>query len=437
CAGGSSAPRRRAGRGARASGRRAPRSRRSPSPPRPRCSAAASGRAAAASSAGEPRPLDHRHLDRRDRRQVRGDLAPALALVGARVDLTRARPEVEAGAVLGVDRHPAPQDTEERALVREAVVEALPAGTAVLRPPDRRVALRHRPAVAGVERDDVEGVAVVRVRGGGEAELGRKALGDLGPAQSCVVAAVHAYLVLLVHARLLDRRDAEAVDAVADLGSLEGPVRAEPLVALRPRLRAVVRLEQAVPLDDRPEVIRIVRTLRGLRDPEVPWRLVRRIVPLVAAGLAVERAQQRERLAAVAALEDAARLGADEQPPVRGAQARDLVQLQLGVVAVAQPLARVLPGLAEVTAAPDGGAVPLASRGGVERPRLLVEDRVVERPALAVRPAQVPVLAVSALEHEEALARGDEHDRLRHFSHVRTYGAYDSGRSDSARGADS
>src|SRR5581483_9121927 len=82
-----------------------------------------------------------------------------------------------------------------------------------------------------------------------------------------------------------------------------------------------------------------------------------------------------------------------------------------------------LPGLAEVAAAPDGGAVPLAACGGVDRPRVPVEDRVVERPAFAVRPAQVPALAVCALEDEQALARGDEHDRLRHFSHLRTWWA--------------
>ena len=57
-------------------------------------------------------------------------------------------------------------------------------------------------------------------------------------------------------------------------------------------------------------------------------RLVGRVVPVVAAGLAVERREQRPRDAAVAALEHAGRLGAGEQAPVRGGQARDLRQLQ-------------------------------------------------------------------------------------------------------------
>ena len=63
-----------------------------------------------------------------------------------------------------------------------------------------RVAVRHRAAVTRVERDDVEGVLVVRMRGGGEPELGRQAFGDLRPRTAGVVAAVHADVVLLVHA---------------------------------------------------------------------------------------------------------------------------------------------------------------------------------------------------------------------------------------------
>ena len=61
------------------------------------------------------------------------------------------------------------------------VVEPAPARAGVLRAPDGRVALGHAAPVAGVERDDVEAVAVVRMRGGREAELGRQAVGDLRP----------------------------------------------------------------------------------------------------------------------------------------------------------------------------------------------------------------------------------------------------------------
>ena len=44
----------------------------------------------------------------------------------------------------------------------------------------------------------------------------------------------------------------------------------------------------------------------------------------LAAGLAFERTQERPRLAAVTALEDAGHLRAGEEPPVGGGQARDL-----------------------------------------------------------------------------------------------------------------
>ena len=58
--------------------------------------------------------------------QVARDLAPAVALVGAREHLAGARAEVEAGRVERVDRHPLAQHAEVRVLLREAVVEPLP-----------------------------------------------------------------------------------------------------------------------------------------------------------------------------------------------------------------------------------------------------------------------------------------------------------------------
>src|SRR3712207_8481964 len=45
----------------------------------------------------------------------------------------------------------------------------------------RSAALGHHPAVARVDRDDVEGVPVVRVDGGRESEVGREAFADLRP----------------------------------------------------------------------------------------------------------------------------------------------------------------------------------------------------------------------------------------------------------------
>ena len=146
----------------------------------------------------------------------------------------------------------------------------------------------------------------------------------------------------------------------------------------------------------------------------MPGRLVRRIVPALAAVLAGEGREERPRLAVVAALEDARRLDADEQPVARARERRDLRDLAAVLVAVGEALARLLPRLAEVAAAPDGRAVPLARGGGVDRAGRRVVDRVVDRPALAVRAAHRPVAAVVALEQERALAGCDGQQGLRH-----------------------
>src|SRR5207248_591788 len=145
-------------------------------------------------------------------------------------------------------------------------------------------------------------------------------------------------------------------------------------------------------------------------------RLLVGVVPRAAARLAVERRLQRPRLASVAALEDAGRLGAREQAAVRRRQAGDLGELQ-AVVGVAEALARELPALAKVAAAPDARAVPLAGRGRVDRARVRVVHGVVDRPALAERAADAPVATIPvALQHEAALACPDQQKSRRHRS---------------------
>src|SRR5205085_7646897 len=129
-----------------------------------------------------------------------------------------------------------------------------PALAAVPRPADRRLAFGHATRVPRVERDHVEGVAIVRMHRRGEAELARQAVGDLEPRMAAVVAAVHADVVLLVHARRVRGRAHQAMHAEADLFVWTGPVGAESLVARRPVRAAVVGLEDSDALHDRPEV---------------------------------------------------------------------------------------------------------------------------------------------------------------------------------------
>ena len=234
-----------------------------------------------------------------------------------------------------------------------------------------------------------------------------------------VVAAVHADVVLLVETIAVDRRHHELVDAVADLGVLERPVRAQSVVARRPRRAVVGRLEDADALHDRPVPGRVVGVREDRRDAEVAGRLVRGVVPRLASRLAFERGQDRPGLAAVAALEHAGHLGAGEQAAVDGGETGHLRELELGV-AVVESLTRLLPRLAEVGAAPDARAVPLARGGRVDRAGVGVVDCVVDRPAFAERAAQLPVATtLVALEQEAALAGADHQDRLRHRCHLR------------------
>src|SRR3954454_24670833 len=140
----------------------------------------------------------------------------------------------------------------------QTALEALPARAAIGRAPDGGATLRHAAGVPRVERDDIEAVAIVRMHGRREAEVARKALRDLGPGLAGVVAPVHAAVVLLVEALSVRRRHHELVHAVAHLGVIEGPGRAEPAVARRPGRSIVRGLEDAVALDDGPEARGIV-----------------------------------------------------------------------------------------------------------------------------------------------------------------------------------
>ena len=180
--------------------------------------------------------------------------------------------------------------------------------------------------------------------GRGEAEVARQALGDLRP-------------------RLAARRRSGASRRGSAGTSAAGPSRGracgrrsrrrrslrrrpvapEALVARRPRRAAVLRLEGADALHDGEEVVRVVGIGDEVRDAEMAWRLVRRVVPHLAAVLAREGGEERERLAVVAALEDAGSLDADEEPVAGAGERRDLRDLPPVVVAVGQALARHAP----------------------------------------------------------------------------------------------
>ena len=202
--------------------------------------------------------------------------------------------------------------------------------------------------------------------------------------------------------------------AEADVVVLARPVGAQPLVARRPALGVVGRLEDADALHDRPVALRVARMREDRRYAEMAGRLILRVVPDVARRLALERAEQLPRLRAVTALEHTRRLCTGEETSVRGRETGDLRELRAAVGAVVQAFARMRPRLTEVAAPPDGRAVPLARRRCVDRAALRLEDGVVDRPAFAVRAAHVPVATVRTLGDEESLAGSDQQHRLFH-----------------------
>src|SRR5207244_1960175 len=209
-----------------------------------------------------------------------------------REELTRARPEVEPRRVVPVDRHRRAEHAEMRVLLGQAARELLPLLATVARAPDCRLPVRHAARVPWIEGDDVERVAVVRVHRGREAELARQPVGDLEPRLAAIVAAMDADVVLLIHARGIGERAHEPVHAETDLLVRTGPVGAETLVPRRPRLAAVTRLEAADALHDRPEPRVVVAVEHQGRDTEMPGRLVRRVVPELAARLAGEGGEE-------------------------------------------------------------------------------------------------------------------------------------------------
>src|SRR5581483_7056328 len=217
---------------------------------------------------------------------------------------------------------------------------------------------------------------------------------------------------------LVDLRTLEVVHAETDLLVLPWPVRAQAAVARCPRLRVVARLEEADALHDRPELVLVVAVCVQRRDAEVPRRLIRRVVRALAAGLAGQRREECPRLAVVATLEDARRLDTGEHTAVRSGERRDL--RQLAPVLVREAFARERPRLAEVLAAPDRRAMPLAGRGREDRAGARLHERVIDRPALAKRPARRPLAAVGiALEDEQPFPGSDEQQRTRHPLHLR------------------
>ena len=251
----------------------------------------------------------------------------------------------------------------------------------------------------------------MRMRGGGEAELARQALGDLGPRLAPVVAPVDADVVLLVHPVAVGRRADELVHAEADLLVRARPVGAETSVARRPR--ACRRRSSRTPRFP----ARSPRSCRAPRDrPSTPTR---RDVPggwlagssqtslpgWPASVLSSDHVSPPSRLSKIP--------GASAPTSTRPSETASVETFEsfLPSVLVGEPFARERPRLAQVGAPPDGRPVPFARRSGVDRARPRVEHGVVDRPPFAEGAAHLPVATIRVALQQEAPLPGSDHEQ--------------------------
>ena len=114
-------------------------------------------------------------------------------------------------------------------------------------------------------------------------------------------------------------------------------------------------------------------------------------------------------LAAIAADKKPRRLDADVQPPVRGMSHPGALYRCLAL-GVSQPLAGMGPGCANVIRLPHSRPEPRVTAGRVNGPVCGVGGDVGQRPVLAERPTDAPIVALAvAFENERALLGPDQH----------------------------
>ncbi len=290
--------------------------------------------------------------------------------------------EVDAGWVELVDRHRLSKHRDVGVVLGKSLGRLRPRLPAVVRPIDSGVPVDHEATLVRLGHGDrPDGLRVAGVGTHREAELGWQPLGDLLPLAAAVGRSVDAAVVLLVQVLTAVRGHDELVHALPEVGVLLA-LRHEPGahagIARLPRSAAVLGLEGADRGDADPDPIRVIgRGHDGVEDQAAISGL-----PLGPARMVREALDVGPRLPAVAALEQAGGLHACIQsvrPRREVPDRRDL----LAAVAVAEALAGVGPGPADIRAAPDGGSVPVAATAGIQRPGLRIDDRVMDGPAIA------------------------------------------------------
>src|SRR5438445_5405764 len=348
--------------------------------------------------------------DRQDWRQAVRHQLPPPPRVPAEEELARTRPDVDPRGVLFVGVHPLPEDRVE-GLLREAVAQRRPAHPLVLRAPDEEPAVRRHARGPGLFRSDVHPLRVVEVDRDREAEARRKVADDLLPRLPVIVAPVLAAMVLLEDDIGAGGVAHHVVGALPVLGVLvRHEVCAEVVVLEGPRLSAVLRLQDPHRGDGdmhRPGVPRV-------HKDRVQAHATGSRVPLRPRLLIVESLVQSPGLPLVFAPEEPCRVKAavDDSGLVLHPRlyVPDLLCRPVGALWEPRGLPSVLPGLPQVAALRDRGALDEIIDGREHRLASWVEGRVVDGGPLEVRSRGLPSPPpVGGLEDENPLPRA-EHD---------------------------
>ena len=344
------------------------------------------------------------------------------------------RAEVDPGGLAPVAAHPLTEHREEARLLGQAGPQRLPRRTGVARAPHRRGGIRRVPTLGvAVERQGPDRPASRGCAHSGNPKVDGQARGDVVPAEPPVGRAPDPVVVLLVeHVAVADgpldvvhaepgvtigcRRGVCVPLTVAGVGEVVAPL---------PGHATVLRGEDPRGGDAHPQLLRVL----GVGDDGVQHEPGGARAPLGGRRVVGQPLDGLPRRAVVVADEQGRRLGAGVEP---GADPRQGPHLGEAVTercrrlrpadrrgegrVVGGPRVHLsrgqlaeLPGASPVVGAPDPGAGPVAAAPGPDRAADRVADDVVDRPPVAVRPADGPAAALGiAVEHEGTLGRAHQ-----------------------------
>ena len=184
-----------------------------------------------------------------------------VAAVGGGIDLAAGGAEIHAARFERVHGHRVAQHVDVAVLLRQALGERFPFVAARPAAIDAQLAIGREMLGVALDRDDVDGVRLVRVNLDREPEVGRQVAADLVPGVAGVVAAHD--VPMLLHEQHVRARGVhgDAVDAVADLRVRVGQfvVGLQAAVDRPPGLAGVVGAEHARGRDGDEDALGVAR----------------------------------------------------------------------------------------------------------------------------------------------------------------------------------